>query len=231
MIVHGFQKLTLLDYPGRVACTVFTGGCNFRCPFCQNAGLVLSPDREPVIEEDEVLAVLKRRQGILDGICVTGGEPTLQKDLPGFLERVKSLGYDVKLDTNGYHPEVLKELYREGLIDYVAMDIKNCPQRYAETAGVKDLDMDRIRESVDFLMSSMPEYEFRTTVCRELHRKTDLMDIGKWLRGGSRYYLQPYRESANVIRPVFTGYSKEQLYQFRNMLRHDLPGTEVRGVD
>lgn len=231
MIVHGFQKLTLLDYPGRVACTVFTGGCNFRCPFCQNAGLVLSPDKEPVIEEEEVLAVLKRRQGILDGICVTGGEPTLQKDLPGFLERVKSLDYDVKLDTNGYHPEVLKELYRAGLIDYVAMDIKNCPQRYAETAGVKNLDMGRIRESVDFLVSEAAEYEFRTTVCRELHRKADLMDIGKWLKGSSRYYLQSYRESANVIRPVFTSYSKEQLYQFRNMLRHDLPETEVRGVE
>ena len=231
MTIHGFQKLTLLDYPGRVACTVFTGGCNFRCPFCQNAGLVLSPDKEPVIEEGEVLAVLKKRQGILEGVCVTGGEPTLQSGLLDFLGKVKELGYSVKLDTNGYRPEVLKELCRAGVIDYIAMDIKNCPQRYAETAGVKNLDMGRIRESVDFLVSEAAEYEFRTTVCRELHRKADLMDIGKWLKGSSRYYLQSYRESANVIRPVFTSYSKEQLYQFRNMLRHDLPGTEVRGVD
>ena len=153
MTIHGFQKLTLLDYPGRVACTVFTGGCNFRCPFCQNAGLVLSPDKEPVIEEEEVLAVLKKRQGILEGVCVTGGEPTLQSGLLDFLGKVKELGYSVKLDTNGYRPEVLKELCRAGVIDYIAMDIKNCPQRYAETAGVKNLDMGRIRESVDFLVS------------------------------------------------------------------------------
>ncbi|MGI6006994.1 MAG: anaerobic ribonucleoside-triphosphate reductase activating protein [Ruminococcus sp.] len=231
MRIHGFQKLTLLDYPEKVACTLFTGGCNFRCPFCQNAGLVLSPDKEPVIEQEEIFSVLKKRQGILDGVCVTGGEPTLNDDLGAFLGEIKKLDYNVKLDTNGYRPEVLKELYQEGLIDYVAMDIKNCPDKYAETAGLKTVDLEKIRESVDFLINSSLEYEFRTTVCRELHQKADLSAIGKWLKGSRRYYLQAYRSSANVIRPVFSCYTKEQMYQFRNMLRKDIPDTNVRGMD
>ncbi|MGI6012272.1 MAG: anaerobic ribonucleoside-triphosphate reductase activating protein [Ruminococcus sp.] len=231
MKIHGFQKLTLLDYPGKVACTLFTGGCNFRCPFCQNAGLVLAPDKEPLIKQDEIMAVLKKRQGILEGICVTGGEPTLNEDLPEFLHTVKRMGYKVKLDTNGYRPQVLKQLVKEELVDYVAMDIKNCPEKYAATAGITYLDVDKIKESAEFLMRGSLEYEFRTTVCRELHQKADLLAIGKWLRGSKRYYLQPYRESPNVIRPVFTSYTKEQMHQFKNMLSHDIPWTEVRGMD
>lgn len=231
MKIHGFQKLTLLDYPGKVACTLFTGGCNFRCPFCQNAGLVLAPEQEPLIDNEEIMSVLEKRQGILDGVCVTGGEPTLNDDLPDFLRTVKKLGYLVKLDTNGYRPEVLKYLAKEGLVDYVAMDIKNCPEKYAQTAGLKSLDVEKIRESAEFLMSGSLEYEFRTTVCRELHQKADLLAIGKWLKGCRRYFLQPYQKSANVIRPVFTSYTKEQMHQFEESLLHDIPETKVRGMD
>lgn len=231
MKIHGFQKLTLLDYPGKVACTLFTGGCNFRCPFCQNAGLVLAPEQEPLIDNEEIISVLEKRQGILDGVCVTGGEPTLNDDLPDFLHTVKKLGYLVKLDTNGYRPKVLEYLAKEGLVDYVAMDIKNCPEKYAQTAGLKSLDVEKIRESAEFLMSGSLEYEFRTTVCRELHQKADLLAIGKWLKGCRRYFLQPYQKSANVIRPVFTSYTKEQMHQFEKSLLHDIPETKVRGMD
>ncbi len=231
MKIHGFQKLTLLDYPGKVACTLFTGGCNFRCPFCQNAGLVLAPEQEPLIDNEEIISVLEKRQGILDGVCVTGGEPTLNDDLPDFLRTVKKLGYLVKLDTNGYRPKVLKYLAKEGLVDYVAMDIKNCPEKYAQTAGLKSLDVEKIRESAGFLMSGSLEYEFRTTVCRELHQKADLLAIGKWLKGCRRYFLQSYQKSANVIRPVFTSYTKEQMHQFEESLLHDIPETKVRGMD
>ena len=230
-MIHGFQKLTLLDYPGKVACTVFLGGCNFRCPFCQNAGLVLRPENEPVIEEEEILHVLKKRQGILEGVCVTGGEPTLYPDLERFLRKIKAAGYCVKLDTNGYRPEILKHLVEEKLVDYVAMDIKNAPARYAETVGVPTLQMDKIRESVSYLMQNVVEYEFRTTVARELHGSEEMLEIGAWIAGCRRYFLQGYQESEHVINPVFTSYSKEELNQFVELLRRWVPTAEVRGVE
>lgn len=231
MRIHGFNKLTLLDYPGKVGCTVFLGGCNFRCPFCHNAGLVISPECEPVVAEEEILSVLKKRQGVLEGVCITGGEPTLSEDLAEFLEKIKRLGYPVKLDTNGYQPQTLKELAREKLIDYVAMDIKNSPQEYARTTGVFQLDMSRIEDSVSYLMGSSLEYEFRTTVTRELHQTSDIIAIGKWLKGCSRYYLQAYRETENVISPVFSGYSRKELQEFCDLLAEWIPLVEVRGAD
>ena len=155
MKIEGLQNLTLLDYPGQVACTLFTAGCDFRCPFCHNASLVLPGQAPEAIPEEDFFALLEKRRGVLDGVCVTGGEPTLQPDLPDFLRRVKALGYAVKLDTNGGRPQVLRALAEEGLVDYVAMDIKNCPDRYAETAGVPGLDLAPIRESVEFLMGGI----------------------------------------------------------------------------
>lgn len=231
MKIHGFQKLTLLDFPGKVACTVFLGNCNFRCPFCQNGNLVLRAGREPIVEAEEVLAVLEKRRGILDGVCITGGEPTLDAELPEFMKRVKEKGYLVKLDTNGYRPQVLEKLVEAGLVDYVAMDIKNAPNRYAETAGVSGLDLLKIQESVDFLMGDVVPYEFRTTVTRELHGKEEFETIGRWLEGCSRYYLQNYRESEFVIRPVFSGYAKEQLERFQEILLETIPVVEIRGID
>ena len=177
MHIGGMQKLTLLDYPGKVACTVFLSGCNLRCPYCHNPGLVL-PDQinAPGIPESEVFAFLEQRKGKLDGICITGGEPTLQPELPGFLEKLRELGYAIKLDTNGTYPGMLEGLLHDGILDYVAMDIKNSPQRYAETCGGADV-LSRVRESVDLLLDSSIEYEFRTTVCKPLHTEKEMEEI------------------------------------------------------
>lgn len=230
-MIHGFQKLTLLDYPGKIACTVFMGGCNFRCPFCQNAGLVLEPEKEPVIDVEEVLRVLKKRQGILEGVCITGGEPTLFSELKDFIKKIKELGYDVKLDTNGYRPEVLKELHEESLIDYVAMDIKNAPAKYAETVGLSQMKIERIKESVEYLMNSGLDYEFRTTICKELHSEKEIKEIGTWIAGCKRYFLQSYQESEHVISPIFSSYSKEELEELAKILRRWIPTVQIRGVD
>ncbi|HIR92342.1 MAG TPA: anaerobic ribonucleoside-triphosphate reductase activating protein [Candidatus Egerieimonas intestinavium] len=230
MKIHGFQSLTLLDYPGKVACTVFLGGCNFRCPFCQNTGLVLAPEREAVVPMEEVMGVLRKRRGMLDGVCITGGEPTLTSDLREFILRVRELGYLVKLDTNGYRPEVLENLLAEGLLDYVAMDIKSSPENYARVAGLPGLDLQRIRHSVELLMGAGVDYEFRTTVAQGLHTREDIEAIGRWLQGCRRYFLQNYRESEQVMMPVFAGFSREQLENFRRLLLEYIPQVGIRGV-
>lgn len=231
MQIFGFNKTTLLDFPEHVACTVFTGGCNFRCPFCQNGDLVLHGGSLPVLDEEEVFRVLRKRKGILTGVCVTGGEPTLQRDLDVFLSRVKELGYLVKLDSNGYRPEVLQSLCERGLVDYFAMDIKSSPENYARTAGVKELDMGLIRESVDFIRSCGLDYEFRTTVVRELHSSGDFLSIGEWLKGCKAYFLQSYVESEGVICKEFSSYSKEELEEFVMLLKPYINNVSLRGVD
>lgn len=231
MQIFGFNKTTLLDFPEHVACTVFTGGCNFRCPFCQNGDLVLHGGSLPVLDEEEVFRVLRKRKGILTGVCVTGGEPTLQRDLDVFLARVKELGYLVKLDSNGYRPEVLQSLCERGLVDYFAMDIKSSPENYARTAGVKELDMGLIRESVDFIRSCGLDYEFRTTVVRELHSSGDFLSIGEWLKGCKAYFLQSYVESEGVICKEFSSYSKEELEEFVMLLKPYIDNVSLRGVD
>lgn len=231
MNIYGFQTLTLLDYPGFVACTVFLGHCNFRCPFCQNGNLVLHPEREPLIDEETVFSHLEKRKGLLDGVCITGGEPTLESELPDFLGKVREMGYRIKLDTNGYRPEVLEVLLRKKLLDYVAMDIKNSPGRYAGTAGLPGLDVLRIQDSVELLKKGETDYEFRTTVARELHGREELLQIGRWLAGSRRYFLQNYRDSDAVICPEFTGYSREQLERFREMLLPLIPEVGIRGID
>ena len=228
--IHGFNKLTLLDYPEKVAATIFLGHCNFRCPFCQNGGLVLQPECEPVIPVEEVIKVLKKRQGILDGVCITGGEPTLHSDLPEFITDIKKLGYAVKLDTNGSRPQVIKELVEKNLIDYVAMDIKNSPVRYGQTAGISHLDISCIQESVEFLLSGMIDYEFRTTVARELHTAEEFRQIGDWIAGCKRYFLQGYQESGQVIRPEFTSYTRDELEVFRGILLEKMEFVGIRGV-
>ncbi|ODR43585.1 anaerobic ribonucleoside-triphosphate reductase activating protein [Eisenbergiella tayi] len=231
MQIFGFNKTTLLDFPEHVACTVFTGGCNFRCPFCQNGDLVLHGGSLPVLDEEEVFGVLRKRKGILTGVCVTGGEPTLQRDLDVFLSRVKELRYLVKLDSNGYRPEVLQSLCERGLVDYFAMDIKSSPENYARTAGVKELDMGLIRESVDFIRSCGLDYEFRTTVVRELHSSGDFLSIGEWLKGCKAYFLQSYVESEGVICKEFSSYSKEELEEFVMLLKPYIDNVSLRGVD
>lgn len=229
--VHGFNKLTLLDYPGRLACTVFLGHCNFRCPFCHNAGLVLEPENEPVIPIEEILGTLKKRKGILDGVCITGGEPTVHKKLPEFIQQIKKMDYSVKLDTNGTNPQMVQDMVKAGLVDYVAMDIKNAPDKYGETAGIAQVDLEAVNETVEFLKSGKVDYEFRTTVTRELHKKEDFLKIRKWLSGSRRYFLQAYKESEQVIHPVYSSYSREQLENFRQLLLEEISQVEIRGID
>jgi pyruvate formate lyase activating enzyme len=200
MQINGFQKLTLLDFPGKVACIVFTPGCNFRCPFCHNASLVTHIDGES-IEEEEILSYLKKRQGLLDGVVVTGGEPTLQGDLADFLGKVKALGYAVKLDTNGTSPEKLKILVEKGLVDYVAMDIKNTAAKYPVTAGCGSAVLGKVEESIDFLLADTVDYEFRTTVTAELHTPQDIGDIAKRIKGAKRYFLQNFIDSGDIVSP------------------------------
>ena len=202
MIIQGFSKTSLLDYPGHVAATIFTGGCNFRCPFCHNSDLILNPMPSNYISEEEILAFLNKRKNILSGICITGGEPTLQPDLAVFIRKVKELGYAVKLDTNGYKPEVLEALLQEELLDYVAMDIKNCKKKYAQTAGVADLELGKIEKSMELLTAYGLPHEYRTTVVKEFHKKEDLEAIGCWINGRADWYLQPYRDSGEILAKV-----------------------------
>lgn len=230
MKLEGIQTLTLLDYPGKVACTLFAPGCQFRCPFCHNASLVLPGRGGDVVTEEEVFALLEKRRGVLDGVCVTGGEPTLQPDLGDFIRKIKDRGYSVKLDTNGARPEVLKSLAAEGLLDYVAMDIKNSPARYAETAGVPGLDLAPIRESVDFLMKGNLPFEFRTTVVKPLHDEQALRDIGAWLAGEEAYFLQGFQDSGDLIGSGLTSFSAAEMEGFRQILADFIPKAQLRGV-
>ena len=198
MHIEAYQKLTLLDFPGRTAATIFTHGCNFRCPFCHNAGLVIRGS-ESTIPESEIIDYLEKRKKLLDGVCITGGEPLLQKDIADFIRKVKALGYLVKLDTNGSFPEKLEELINEGIIDYVAMDIKNSPNKYPLTAGAPQDIVSKIQKSVNILMTCGIDYEFRTTVCKGLHTVEDMAAIGEWLKGAKAYYLQPFKDSGDII--------------------------------
>ena len=232
MNISGIQKLTLLDYPGKVACTLFTAGCNFRCPFCHNAGLVL-PDRleEASITEDEVMSFLKKRAGILDGVAITGGEPLLHTDMPEFLEKIKNLGYKIKLDTNGSNPKLLlKEIVNAGLVDRVAMDIKNAPTEYNKTAGCS-VDMEKIEESKDFLLTGTCDYEFRTTVVKGIHTKESIVAAAKWISGAKEYYLQQFKDSGNLIAPdAFEPFDENEMHELADAVRPFVPTVEVRGV-
>jgi len=199
MQIHGFQKLTLLDFPGKVACIVFTPGCNFRCPFCHNASLVTHLSSAQEIAEEEIFSYLDKRRAVLDGVCLTGGEPLLQKDLSSFLSEIKQRGYSVKIDTNGTSPKTLKMLVRDSLVDYVAMDIKNCEDKYAMTSGCTNVPLDDIKESVRFLLEDNVDYEFRTTVTAEHHTPEDIRQIAAWIRGARRYYIQAFKDSGDII--------------------------------
>ena len=229
MRIDGLQTLTLLDYPGKVACTVFTSGCNMRCPFCHNASLVCG-EVPPFMEKEEFFAFLKKRTGVLDGVCVTGGEPLLQEGLISFLLEVKEKGFTTKLDTNGLLHDRLRAVVEAGAVDYVAMDIKNCKARYAETAGVPGLDLAPIEKSVQFLMEGSVDYEFRTTVVKELHNKADFDEIGRWLKGAKRYFLQSFKDSGDILSPGLSPMEKADLLEIRDRLRAEIPGVELRGV-
>lgn len=231
MEIHGFQKTTLLDYPEHVAATVFTGGCNFRCPFCHNASLVIDPGETPLIPEEEVLAYLEKRKGILEGVCITGGEPALQKDLRAFICKLKALGYLVKLDTNGYLPGVLWRLLEEGLLDYVAMDVKASLGNYAKATGCPHIDVSRIEESIAILKGCRIPYEFRTTVVKGIHSVEEFEEIGVLLEGCRVYYLQSYQDNENVIRQGYTDYPAQIMRDIADRARKYIDRVELRGVE
>lgn len=230
MKIHGLQKMTLLDFPGRVACTVFLGGCDFRCPYCHNYELVTG-EAPPLMEEQELLAFLEKRQGLLDGVAVTGGEPCLHKDLPDLLRKIRGMGFLTKLDTNGNHPEVLSLILEQGLADYVAMDIKNSPGKYAETSGCPDIQMDRIRESIALLTGGTTEYEFRTTVVRELHDEHDFEAIGQMITGAKRYFLQSFTDRDTVPFGNLHSPDPEELKKYAEIARQYVADTQIRGVE
>ena len=230
MVFGGMQRVSLLDYPGLVSCTVFTVGCNFRCPFCHNAALALGKAQEAMPEED-VLAYLKKRAGVLDGLTVSGGEPLLWPRLADFLEKAKTLGYRVKLDTNGSRPEALRALVDRGLIDRVAMDIKNSPEDYEKTAGIPGLSLSAVDESRRFLLSGGVDYEFRTTVVRGLHTKQSLSGAARWIAGAKAYYLQGFSDSGALLAPQGLGpYTPEEMADFLEIVKQYVPNAALRGV-
>ncbi len=230
MIFNGFQKLTLLDFPEKTACTLFLAGCNFRCPFCHNASLVTHIENLETYTEQEVLSFLEKRQGLLDGVCVTGGEPLLQHGLEDFLIKVKGLGYSVKLDTNGSFPQKLKKLVQKGLVDYVAMDIKGSMENYGKCVGIEGFDTQYIEESIDFLLSNAVDYEFRTTVVAELHNVDDIKALASRIKGAKRYFLQHFVDSGDLIGQNLTAVSAEDMLQMCNVALKFVESAKIRGI-
>lgn len=226
----GMQSLTLLDFPNKVACILFVRGCNFRCPFCHNASLVCGGAENHYPEED-ILAFLKKRQGLLDGVVISGGEPTLYPELIPFLRKVRELGYAIKLDTNGTNPGLLKQIVRENLADYVAMDIKNSPHFYSATCGIPKADIAAVEESRDFLISGETEYEFRTTVVDGLHTKESIEELACWIAGAKRYYLQAFKDSGNLLHPEnLHAFGQKEMAELLEIAKKYIPSAALRGI-
>lgn len=229
MVLLGLQKLTLLDFPEKTACTVFTGGCNLRCPFCHNASLVTGESNDR-IDEEEFFAFLQKRRGVLDGVCITGGEPLLQNDIEDFCARIKRLGYAVKLDTNGCFPDKLISLCDKKLIDYVAMDIKNSKQSYEKTVGIPGFDITPVEKSVEFLMRGSVGCEFRTTVVKELHSESDFYKIGDWLLCAKKYFLQQFVDSGDILQRGLSAHTNADMERFCAILKEKIPAAQLRGI-
>jgi pyruvate formate lyase activating enzyme len=231
MTIKGLQKTTLLDYPEKLACTIFTAGCNFRCPFCHNASLVLRAGEVEEIPEKDLLSYLEKRGGLLDGVCITGGEPLLNPDIEELIVKIRSYGLLVKLDTNGAFPDRLESLLDKGLIDYVAMDVKNSDGKYGETVGLgESFDISSVNRSIDIIMKKAPDYEFRTTVVRELHDLEDLLSIARKLKGTKKYFLQKYVDSGDVLACGYSAYEDAEMLSLYDAVREILPVTILRGV-
>lgn len=229
MKICGLQKLTLLDFPEHVACTVFLGGCNLRCPFCHNRDLVLG-GCEALMEEDELLRFLKKRVGLLDGVCITGGEPLLWDQTLVLAEKIKELGYLLKLDTNGFFPQRLQSFLDREVVDYIAMDIKSSPAEYPAATGLAQVDLAPVEESVRLIRQSGVAHEFRTTVVRQLHGPKEIDEIGDWLAGTERYFLQGFVDSGALINPEMTGYAKEEMETLLKVVQKKIPNAQLRGV-
>jgi pyruvate formate lyase activating enzyme len=229
MMIFGLQKMTLLDFPGHVACTVFLGGCDFRCPFCHNFDLACGK-MSPVMDEDEFFGFLGKRKGLLDGVAITGGEPLLHQGIDIFIRRIRDMGYLVKLDTNGYHPEMLKKLADEKLVDYIAMDIKNSPEKYAKTSGLDVIDMEKIKTSIGVIMNSHIPYEFRTTVTAQLHSASDFEEIGKLIQGADAYYLQQFVSRETVPDNMLSAPTPAAMQSFLEISSGYVKSAQVRGL-
>lgn len=230
MIIKGLQKTTLLDFPGKLACTVFTAGCNFRCPFCHNASLVVRAGEVDEIPMESFFSYISKRKDLLDGVAITGGEPLINPDIDLFIRRIREYGLLVKLDTNGAYPDRLESLLDEGLIDYVAMDVKNSKQKYARTVGLESFDTTNVERSVELIMKKAPDYEFRTTVVRELHNVDDLLQICEWIAGAKNYFLQKYVDSGDILSYGFSTYSDGEMLNILSIVREKMPVTILRGV-
>lgn len=228
MKIFGLEKLSMVDYPGHLCCTVFTGGCNFRCPFCQNSDLVNMQHLQEVFADD-FFEFLDKRKKILDSVCISGGEPTLYNDLPSFIRKIKSLGFLVKLDTNGTNFDMLKFLIENKLVDYVAMDIKNSQSLYPKTAGIKNCDIDNILKSVELLKKNFVDYEFRTTILKGYHDDNSILEISKWLSGAKRIFLQKFVDSGSCLQPGLEPIEKNDAEKFRNILLKTIPEVNLRG--
>ena len=231
MYLCGLQKLAMVDYPGKLAATVFTGGCNLRCPFCHNALLVTRLDETPELGEEAVLSFLATRTKLLDGVVLSGGEPLLQPDAADFLRKIRQMGFAVKLDTNGFFPDRLSAILEEGLVDYVAMDIKNAPDKYPITCGIPGLDTAPVAESVKLLRQSGVDFEFRTTLVREFHTPEDLLAIGRWLEGSPRYFLQAFVDSGNLVGSGCSPFTPQEMRDFSLLLRPFFGEVNLRGID
>ena len=231
MELKGIQKLTLLDYPGKVACTVFTGGCNFRCPFCQNSDLVISPRLNPSIPASEVFELIEKRRGMLDGVCISGGEPLMQNDLNDFISECKARGALVKLDTNGFLVDRLRTITENRLVDYIAMDIKASPENYGKLVGIKAFDPAPILESVELIKRSGIEHEFRTTVVGDLHTQADFEAIGEWLAGEPHYFLQKFVDSGALIEAGHSPADDDTMRKYLGIVQKRIPAAALRGLD
>ena len=231
MNICGYQKTTLLDYPGHVAATIFTGGCNYRCPFCHNSDLVVNSTMSPCISQEEIFSFLKKRKNVLSGICITGGEPTLQTNLSEFIKKVRSLGYKIKLDTNGYRPDVISSLLEDNLLDYIAMDIKAGLSNYAKVSGIPNLDTSKIKESISIIENSGIDYEFRTTVVKELHNRQDFLEISEMLSSSSSYFIQSFKDSGNILTPGLSSCDTDTLNQYLAIVKNKLPFSSLRGIE
>ena len=231
MDIFGLEKLSLVDYDGFVAATVFTAKCNFRCGFCHNSALVLDYSAIPPIRESEVLDYLKKRKGVLEGLCITGGEPTLNPDLPEFIKKVKDIGYSVKVDTNGTNPEMVKLLVKEGLADYFAVDIKNDKENYAEIIGFKTFDTSKVEKTVEFLLSGKVKYEFRTTLIAEYHKADNIKRIAEWIKGADKYFMQKFKSGDNCISQNLSPVPTETAKEFAEIIRPHVKRVDLRGYD
>lgn len=231
MKIHGLEKMSLVDYDGKIAATVFTGNCNFRCGFCHNSLLVLDYNTLPIIDEDYILDYLTKRKGILEGVCVTGGEPTLSPDLPEFLAKIKNIGYPVKLDTNGTNPQLVKELHNQKLVDYFAMDIKNNKQDYATIIGFDKFDTSKIEQTVEFFLSGEVDYEFRTTLIKEYHKLDNIKKIGEWIKGAKKYFMQKFKNGENCITQTLNPIDDKTAKEYLEIMKTYVENSALRGYD